>query len=231
MENESRSADEAARLRRVGAAVAGFVALLWVVQALAVTGDWSLRPLGIRPREPAGLVGVLAAPLVHASWSHLFGNTLPLLVLGTAMVFGTPRAARVALPVIWLAAGLAVWLFARPSVHLGASGLAYGMMFFVLAAGIARRDRRSVALVLVVFFLHGGMIWGVLPLERGVSFEYHLAGAVAGVLAALPVARRDPLPRRRKYAWEGKPIDDEHPAADLFTTGEDNAPPGDRRGP
>lgn len=205
------------RLRAAGAAAAGFVALLWVIHAAAAVGGWTLAPLGVRPGSANGLVGVVTAPLVHASAGHLLGNSLPLLVLGTAMLFGTPRAARIALPAIWLGAGIGVWLFARPAVHIGASGLAYGMMFFVFVAGIARRDRRSVALALIVFFLHGGMIWGVLPLEPGISFEYHLAGAVVGLVCALVLQARDPVEgRRRKYVWEGKDIDLDHPAAELF---------------
>ncbi|MDZ7747789.1 MAG: rhomboid family intramembrane serine protease [Halofilum sp. (in: g-proteobacteria)] len=217
------------RLRAAGAAVTGLVALLWAIHGLAAMGDWALAPLGVRPGTASGLIGVLTAPLVHGSWGHLLGNTLPLLVLGTAMAFGTPRAAAIALPAIWLGSGLAVWLFARPAVHLGASGIAYGMMLFVFTAGVRRRDRRSIALALIVFFLHGGMIWGVLPLAAGVSFEYHLAGALVGLVCALLLGRRDPVPPRpRKYAWEGEPIDREHPAADLFP---DDGADGDRREP
>lgn len=216
MTTTSEATGDVGRLRRAGVFMAALVAVLWVVHAAATLGGWDLRPLGVRPGVPAGLIGVVTAPLVHGSWSHLFSNTLPLLVLGTAMLYGAPRAARVALPAIWLGSGVAVWLLARESAHLGASGLAYGMMFFVFVSGIARRDRRSVALALIVFFLYGGMIWGVLPIEAGVSFEYHLFGAIAGIACALVLRERDPRPRRRKYAWEGEEIDMEHPAADLF---------------
>lgn len=208
--------NDSGRLRAVLAGVAGFVALLWIIHGAAEVGDWAVGALGIRPGDAAGLIGVVTAPLVHGSWAHLVGNTLPLLVLGTAMTYGTPRAAAIALPLIWLGSGLAVWLFAREAVHLGASGLSHGMMFFVFVVGILRRDRRSIALALLVFFLYGGMVWGVLPLEPGVSFEYHLFGAIAGVASAAALRRRDPLPERRKYAWEGQEIDTEHPAADLF---------------
>jgi len=200
--------------------VLAFVALLWLVQAAATFGQWNLSALGVRPREPAGLIGTVTAPLVHGSWRHLFGNTLPLIVLGTAVLYGTPRAAGILLPVVWLGSGAAVWLFARPAVHLGASGLAYGMLLFVFVAGIRRRDRRSVALALMTFFLYGSMVWGVLPLARGISFEYHLAGAVIGIACGLGLYRRDPLPARRRYSWE---VEEEEDAtepndapADLF---------------
>jgi membrane associated rhomboid family serine protease len=216
-----------ARLKRGAAAWLSFIALLWLIQVLASVGDWDRAALAVRPHEAAGLVGVLTAPLIHGSVQHLLSNSLALGVIGTALVVGWPRASRWVVPLIWVGSGLAVWLFAREAAHLGASGLAYGMMFFVLVAGIARRDSRSVALVLIVLFLHGGMIWGILPLQAGVSFESHLAGAVWGCLCALAMReRRGPRPRPRKYQWEGKAIDDEHPAADLFRAPGDDRPDG-----
>lgn len=221
--------NDSRRLQRAATLAGGFVALLWVVHIVSVAGDWDRAALGVRPGNVAGLIGVITAPLVHGSWGHLVANTLPLLVIGTAMLYGLPRSAPFALPIVWLGSGLAVWLVARPSVHLGASGIAYAMMFYLLTAGIVRRDPLSIAITLIVLFLHGGMIWGVLPLAAGVSFEYHAAGAIAGIVAALALHRRDPVPPRpRKYAWEGKEIDLEHPAAELFTGEPEDRRPTDR---
>lgn len=220
-------ADDVKRLRRVAGSVAGFVLLLWIVHVAAVVGDWDLHSLGVRPGMVPGFVGVVTAPLVHGSWSHLFSNTLPLLVLGTALVYGTPRAASITLPVIWLGSGLGVWLFGREAVHIGASGLTHGVMVFVFVAGILRRDRRSIALALLVFFLYGGMIWGVLPLAAGISFESHLFGALAGLVCAFLLRTRDPLPERPRYSWEGdEDADDPDGAEPFFTdrTRDDNRP-------
>lgn len=217
------------RLRRVGGGVAAFVLLLWIVHVVAVAGDWNLRPLGVRPDTLPGLVGVLTAPLVHGSWSHLFSNTLPLLVLGTALVYGTPRAATVAVPAIWLGSGLGVWLLGREAVHVGASGLAHGLMVFVFVVGILRRDRRSIALALLVFFLYGGMIWGVLPVTPGISFEYHLFGALAGLICAFLLRGRDPPPERPRYAWEEEEVDADPTGAESFSPG--RAPDDDGRRP
>ncbi len=219
---------ETRRFRAVVAAVAAFISLLWLIHGIAMASGWSPGVLGIRPLDPVGLIGIVTAPLVHGSASHLFSNTLPLFVLGTALLFGSPRAARVVVPVLWLGSGLAVWLFARDAVHIGASGLAYGMMTFVFLAGVLRRDARSAALSMLVFFLHGSMIWGVLPLREGISFESHLAGAVIGLFLAIALRGRDaPRERPRKYAWEGKEIDEEHPAAELFMDPDDR--PSDRK--
>jgi len=203
--------------RRLQGILFGFallVALLGIIHLLVTTFAWDVAALGIRPRLGEGLVGIVTAPLVHGSWGHLLGNGPALLVLGTALVYGTPYAARIALPAIWLVSGAAVWLFARDAVHIGASGLTYGMMFFVFVIGTLRRDRQSIALALLVFFLYGSMIWGVLPLAAGVSFEYHLAGAVTGIVCAFLLRRRDPLPAPRRYAWEDDD-EDEHAGREI----------------
>lgn len=199
-------------LQRAFALAALFTAVLWVVQTVGVVSGLPLGVLGIRPGHVAALHGVITAPLVHGSFGHLLANTPPLLVLGTAMLYGFPRASKVALPVIWLGSGLGVWLFAREAIHLGASGLTYGMMLFVFVMGVLRRDRPSMGLAMIVFFLYGSMIWGVLPLKPGVSFESHLFGALAGLIAAFPLRRRDPLAARRRYDWEEEPDADQEDA-------------------
>lgn len=190
---------------RVRYAALGALALLagvWIAWLLAWTLGWPLDDLGVRPRRIDGLIGILTAPFAHASFEHLMSNTLPLALLATLTLYCYPRATRIALPLIWLASGLGVWLFARPSTHVGASGIAHGLMVFLFVTGLLRRDRLAVVVSLVVFFLYGGMLMSVLPREQNVSFEYHLAGAVAGFVAALLLARRDPLPPRKRYSWE-----------------------------
>jgi len=199
-----------------------FTGALWAIQVAASLLGLPLSGLGIRPATWAGLHGVATAPLAHGSFRHLAANTPPLLVLGTAMLYGFPRASRIALPAIWLGSGAAVWLFARDATHLGASGLTYGMMFFVFAIGVLRRDRPSIALALIVAFLYGGMVWGVLPIKPGVSFESHLSGAILGIAMAAALRRRDPLAGRRRYDWEEEPAlaDDDPVIGDLWRDAE-----------
>jgi membrane associated rhomboid family serine protease len=189
-------------LERSALAVGMFVALLWVIWAAGSLFHLDLYRYGVYPRTLGGLVGILFAPLVHGSWEHLFANTLPVFVLGTALVYGYPRSASIVIPGIYLASGFAVWLFARPSFHVGASGLAHGLMFFVFVAGILRRDRRAIALSLLVFFLYGGMLWTILPQAPQVSFEYHLSGALSGLVLAVALRRLDPPPPEKRYSWE-----------------------------
>ena len=191
--------------RRLGTAFAvalSFALLLWAVKFAEYFGGLDFTQFGIYPRRAGGLAGVLFAPFNHGSFAHLFANTAPIIVIGSMLLYGYPRAAKVLLPVVYLGGGLAVWLFAREAYHIGASGLAFGMLFFVFTVGALRWERRTIALSLVVFFLYGGMIWGVLPVARDVSFESHLSGALLGIVLAFLLRRLDPESPRKQYSWE-----------------------------
>ena len=188
-------------LRLAAALSFAFVALTWLVQLSNWLLDLGPEDLGIRPRAAEGLLGILFAPLVHGGFEHLLANSAPLFVLATTMLYLYPRSAPRVLPAIYLGPGVAVWLFARDSVHLGASGLVYGLWSFILVSGLLRRDRRAIGASLLVCFMYGAMVWGVLPLEQGVSWETHLAAAAIGVLLAVMLRRYD-VPARRVYSWE-----------------------------
>src|SRR6266478_5494680 len=185
----------------------GFVALIWVIQLL----DWALdlgpEDFGVRPRQLAGLPGIFFAPLVHGGFAHLLANSPPLLVLGTAMLYLYPSAALRVLPAVYLGTGVAVWLFARGSAHVGASGLIYGLVSYFFVAGLIRRDRRAIAASLLVCFMYGALVWGVLPIQRGVSWETHLAAALIGIVLAIALRRRD-IPPRVRYTWENEEDND-----------------------
>jgi membrane associated rhomboid family serine protease len=171
--------------------------------------DW--RALAIAPHSWQGLLGVLTAPLLHGSPGHLGANAVSLLLLGTLAGTVYPRATLRALPVLWIGSGLGAWLLGEAGTwHLGASGLTHGLMFLVFALGLLRRDRPAIAAAMIAFFLYGGMLLTVLPHEPGVSWQAHLGGAVAGLLAAWWFRGSDPLPPQRRYSWE---LDDEEPAA------------------
>ena len=179
----------------------GFVALIWLIHLLNWGLDLGLERFGVRPRELAGLPGILLAPLLHAGFAHLIANSLPLLVLGTGMLHLYPNSARKVVPAVYLGPGIAVWLFARSSVHVGASGLVYGLVSYIFVGGLIRRDRRAIAASLLVCFLYGALAWGVLPIEPGVSWETHLAAALIGLVLAIALRRLD-IPPRKRYSWE-----------------------------
>jgi len=201
--NPRQQAERDRRAFRRGLMASGLfvVALWWILMAERALGT-SFKALSLYPGELQGLVGILFAPLLHGSVEHLLANTLPLLVLGTLSLALYPRASVRAIVLIWIASGVGVWFIGRPSFHLGASGLGHGLMFFVFLMGLLRRDRASIAAGFIAFFLYGGMLLTVFPREPGVSWEYHLCGAVAGALAAALWRVLDPLPPRKKYSWE-----------------------------
>ena len=161
---------------------------------------------GVRPRQWIGLPGILTAPLLHAGFVHLIANTLPLLVLGTTMLHLYPTAAFRVLSAVYLGPGIVVWLFARDGNHVGASGLVYGLVAYIFVAGLIRRDRRAIAASLLVAFMYGAAVWGVLPFQEGVSWETHLAAALIGASMAIALRHAD-IPPRIQYSWEGETDD------------------------
>src|SRR5690606_38776019 len=181
--------------------ILAFVLLLVVMFAAQQALDW--RPFAVAPQAASGLLGVLTAPLLHGSPAHLGANAVSLLLLGTLAGSVYPRATALGLPLLWLGSGLGAWLLGDVgSHHLGASGLGHGLLFLVFVLGLLRRDRASIATAMIALFLYGGMLLTVLSRAVGVSWQSHLGGAVAGVVAAVAFRHRDPKPPRRKYSWE-----------------------------
>ncbi|MGR9090855.1 MAG: rhomboid family intramembrane serine protease [Gammaproteobacteria bacterium] len=203
--------DDARRFRQAVHIAVGFTLVLWVIRTLESLLGLDLGSYGNYPGSGRALAGILAGPLIHGSWSHLISNTAPLIVLGTALIYGYPRSARLVIPAIYFGAGLGVWLFARPSYHIGASGLTFVMLFFVFTIGTLRWDRRAIALALVVFLLYGSMIWGVFPTDPKISYESHLAGALIGIALAIVCRHRDPAAPEKRYSWEDDEADDDEP--------------------
>ncbi len=177
---------------------ATLVAAFGLFQALHI----SMPELGIYPRKIEHLTGVILAPLLHGSWSHVINNISVLVLLLAGLFLGYPRSRWLALGVIWFGSGLLTWFFARDSFHFGASGLSHGLFFYLLLIGLLRRDKRSTALLMIAFFLYGGMLMSIFPGEPGISYELHLFGAIMGVTMAFLMRHRDPLPERKHYSWE-----------------------------
>ncbi|MGB5259726.1 MAG: rhomboid family intramembrane serine protease [Gammaproteobacteria bacterium] len=185
------------------------VVVMCLIELLDRSLHLELFRYGVYPRSLPELANILAAPLVHGSWYHLLSNSFTLLVLLTMLLYAYPRSALAALVLIYIGSGTGVWLFARESYHYGASGLNHGLMFYLFTSGILRRDRLSIALAMIVFFLYGSMIWTIFPQEPGISYESHFFGAATGLLGAFLFSRRDPLPATKHYDWEDdEPGDD-----------------------
>jgi membrane associated rhomboid family serine protease len=196
---ESRRARSSFRLAlRLSLASVG---VLWSIFILDQAFGLGLVRLGLRPGSIAGLIGVLTAPLLHGSFEHLLSNTLPLFIALTGTLYLYPNSALRVIPAIWLGSGALAWVIGRPTIHIGASGLIYGLLAFVFVSGILRRDMRSISVSLLVGFLYGSTVWGVLPLREHMSWEMHLSGAVIGLVLAFVFRNGDRVPLVR-YDWE-----------------------------
>lgn len=177
-------------------------ALMWVIHSAVVLFNLNQHVLGLIPGEISRLYAVITAVVVHGSYEHLFNNTLPLLILISMLWYGYPNSRIRVLTLIWVLSGIGVWLFARQATHLGASGLTHGLFFFLFTVSLFRRDKRSVVLMMIAFFMYGGMIMTIFPREPGISYEYHFFGGLAGVIAAILWHQRDPKLAEKRYQWE-----------------------------
>ena len=162
----------------------GAIALLWAVEIANLLTGHQLNTWGILPRSLMGLRGIPLSPFLHANLGHLLVNTLPFLVLGGLVVLRGRRAFLGASLLIILCGGTAVWLFGRTAYHIGASGLIFGYFGYLVARGWYDRSPWSILIALVTLFFYGGLVWGVLPTDAYISWEGHLFGLLAGILAA-----------------------------------------------
>ena len=179
---------------------------IWTVFWVEVKFGLNFNDFGIYPRRLSGLKGVLFSPFIHGSVEHLYNNTIPLAIL-TAFLFYFYRTA--AAKVLFLGvilSGLLTWAIARPSYHIGASGLIYVLVSFIFFKGIFTKHYRLVALSLVVVFIYGSMIWYIFPVKDGISWEGHLAGFLTGLLLALFLKVK--TPEIKKYEWEQEEYDE-----------------------
>ncbi|WP_084535137.1 rhomboid family intramembrane serine protease [Nocardia yamanashiensis] len=186
--------------------ILGFTGLLYGVEAVdQVTGDRLDYEGGVEPREIDGLDGILFAPVLHANWEHLIGNTLPVLVLGLLTLLTGIGRGLAATAIIWVIAGTGVWLTgATGSVHVGASVLVFGWLTYLLCWGWLARNWVFVAVSVGVGLLYGSILWGVLPGQPGISWQGHLFGAVGGLVAGWVLSAHER--RHRRGANAGRPV-------------------------
>lgn len=164
--------------------LAGLILSMWVVSILGFVSDSFLRAFALVPREFSHLPGIIGMPLLHQGFSHLIANTLPLVVFGGLLLTrGTTYFLR-SLVLVTLGGGLLLWLFGRSAVHIGASGLVFGLFGLLVARAMFARSVESMLIGGAVMLGYGGLIWGVVPSDSGISWDGHLAGLLAGVAAA-----------------------------------------------
>ena len=174
-----------------------FLGAIWAVFLLGrFFSTFDANRLGLVPRSLGGLLGILTMPFVHANWSHIAANTVPLVVLLTLLVASKAKPWGT-LAGLSVASGVLLWLLGRPGQHVGASALIYTLVTFLIVTGLLEKSLPALVVSFVVGFLYGGtLIWGVIPgLRAGVSWDGHLYGAIAGVVVAYAL-RFDPRQRR-----------------------------------
>jgi membrane associated rhomboid family serine protease len=177
-------------------AMAVLLAGLWVLEGLDQLSGNALDAYGIHARDVDGLPEIFTAPLLHAGWEHLASNSVPFFAFGALVLLGGVARWVVSSLVSVVTSGLTAWLLTPAgTVVLGASGLIFGWLTYLLARGIWSRRPGQVALAVVILLVYGSLLWGVLPGNAGISWQAHLGGAVGGVLAAWLLHRRDAVRR------------------------------------
>lgn len=180
-------------IRGIVAIMAGLLAVLWGIEAIdAFVLSGSLDRLGVEPRQVSGLLGILAAPFLHGDWGHIASNTVGIVILGgLTMLVGRREFVWVSV-VGMLVGGLGTWIFGRPAIHIGASGVVFAYFGYLLLRGWYDRRIGSVVLATGVAWFHGTMIFGMIPgfAPPAISWEGHLFGFIGGVLTARLLHKR-----------------------------------------
>jgi membrane associated rhomboid family serine protease len=183
-----------------------FVFTCWVVFLVDLQWELKVYQYGVFPRSIQGLRGILFSPFIHSGLEHLVNNSVPLLVLGTALFYFYKDLATKFLFWCWIMAGLWLWASGRESYHIGASGIIYALASFLFFSGIFRQQKQLIAISLLVTFLYGSMVWGILPIKENMSYEGHFWGGVSGLVLAIYFRKKGP--QRKKYDWEDEEDDE-----------------------
>ena len=187
------------------------VTLMWVVKIAEMAFSVDLSVWGLIPRTTRGLWGILTLPFLHGGWEHLLTNTSAVLVLGTALYYCYPTLANRIMIISWLGSGLLTWCIGNPhSIHVGASALIYALNLFLIVSGFIRGNRLLIVISLIMVFLYGGFIWGMIPAlakPQNISWEGHLSGAIVGIILA--IAYRKKGPQKEEHHWEDEDDNDD----------------------
>jgi membrane associated rhomboid family serine protease len=176
------------------------VLLLWLIYFVEIKFGYNFNKYGIYPKTLSGLKGVLFSPFIHGSAKHLFNNSIPLLVMLVSLYYFYRKIATKVLCYGLLFTGLLTWSFARPSYHIGASGVVYLLVSFIFFSGIFRKYYRLTALSLIIVFLYGGMVWYIFPTEDRISWEGHLAGFLVGFIFSYYFRKMGPQPEKFQFS-------------------------------
>jgi len=187
-----------------------FILVLFAIEYVEYSNDTRFVKYGVLPRTIEGLKGILFSPFIHGDWEHLTNNALPLFVLTATLMYFYKGIAKEVFLWSWLMSGLWLWAIGRPSFHIGASGLLYALASFLFFSGFIRKHTKLMAISMFVVFLYGGMVWGIFPMKKHISWEGHLAGALAGLILAYWF--KESGPPKQVYQYEiDELLEDEEP--------------------
>ncbi|MCW2997340.1 MAG: Rhomboid family protein [Solirubrobacterales bacterium] len=181
--------------------VLSMLVVMWVVEIIDSIDNGRLERFGIEPRDADGLTGIVAAPFLHADFSHLIGNSIPFALLGAAIALS--GAIRVALVtgIVALVGGLGTWLVAPSNtLHIGASGIVFGFAAYLISRGLFSRSWLHLGVGIIVGFIYGTTLAGGLIPQDGISWQGHLFGGIGGIVAARVLDTREPRAPRRAPA-------------------------------
>lgn len=167
------------------------VIIMWVSFWLNQEFNLHYERYGIAPRNYVGLRGIFLSPFIHGDLNHLYSNTIPIFILGGLLQYFYPKLMFRVILISIIAGGFWVWVAARPAVHIGMSGLVYALSFFLIISGFLRGNKRLLAISLLVTFLYGSLVWGMLPIVPQISFEGHFFGALAGLVLAITYRKNE----------------------------------------
>ncbi|CAI87247.1 MULTISPECIES: rhomboid family intramembrane serine protease [Pseudoalteromonas] len=174
-------------------AIFSIVTICFVLQLINSLPGINLNGFGIYPRSINGLIGILSAPFLHGSWWHFASNMLPFMVLSWLICQYSVKRFYNVFIFTALVGGFLVWALGRSNIHVGLSGVIYGLWGFILCYGVIRRSFKSIVIAVVVALLYSGFVWGVLPQRLHISFESHLFGALSGLFLGYKLAKSDKL--------------------------------------
>jgi len=183
-----------------------FTLLIWLVKLVEIIEGTSLYRLGLLPRSISGLTGIITAPLIHSDFNHLINNTVTIFILLAGLVYFYRNLWYRILLLSWFVSGAMVWIAARTSYHIGCSGLIYAIASFIFFSGVFRKNINLMAISLLVVFLYGGLVWGVLPIFPQISWEYHLFGGITGAMLAFVYRKQGPPPQT--WSWMNETAED-----------------------
>ena len=180
------------------------LALMWLVFFLDFSFKLELYHFGIFPLHAKGLVGIIAAPFIHSTndIAHILNNSLPTVILTWLLFYHYRTIATRVFLLIFLLTGIATWLLARESYHIGMSGVIYGLTSFLTFSGFFRKNMRVAAVSLFVIFIYGSLVWGIFPMHENISWEGHALGLFAGIIVAVLYKYQGPQPQKLRYEIE-----------------------------